>query len=127
MHFLNIFSFFLRYRGITKDFRPRKWTWKRVFISLCIVWILSFAIYIPSIISIETTRGEVHCREIMSPTQRKFHAIFLLLTEYIVPLSVVAYCHLKIIKVIRNRRNTTTELHADDNEQLNHEQRKTVR
>ena len=90
------------------------------------VWIISLSVYIPSMLSLRR-KGDINCTEVMSPTQRQLHAVFLILVEYIVPLSVVAYCHIKIIKVIRNRSSTTAELHADENEHRNEEQKKTAR
>ena len=98
-----------------------------MFLSLLVVWILSFAIYIPSTISLKTTRGDIDCLEFMSSTQRKLHTVFMLLAEYIMPLSVVAFCNYKIIRTMRNRSSTLTGLREDDSEQRDKEQRRTVR
>lgn len=93
--------------------------------SLLIVWVLSFAVYMPSTFSIRTTRGDIDCAEHMSKMSRKLHTVFLMLAEYIVPLSIVSFCNYKIVKVLRNRRRDV--ILANEDEQHDAEQRKTIR
>ena len=112
---------------MTKDFRCRKWTVKRVAVSLVAVWILSIGIYIPSMIWLKTTRGDVDCKEVTTLLNRRIYAVFLILAEYIVPLSIIAFCNYKIIKVIGSRPKHMSETRSDDFEQRDKEQRKTVR
>lgn len=116
-----------RYRGIAKDFRYRKWTVRRVCVSLVIVWIISIGIYIPSMVWLKTTRGTVDCKEVTSLQNKRIYAVFLITFEYVVPLAIIAFCNYKIITVIRRRSRAMTEVLSDENKQRDLEQRKTTR
>eukprot|EP00794_Sanderia_malayensis_P012100 gene12100-13350_t len=91
-----------RYLGITSSI-SRKWTHKRVFISLFIVWTFAFLIYIPNVYVIKVRSSGKNCYEDWGLTSRRVFAVFLALAEYIIPLSIIAFCNFKIVKVIRSR------------------------
>ena len=116
-----------RYLGITKDFSHRKWTVKRVMLNLLIVWVISFLIYVPSASSLRLRRKYTDCYEYWKKPDQYFHSAFLLLVEYIIPLSVIGFCNYKIIKVIKDRSKNMPQMQVEEFEKRDKEQRKTVR
>ena len=116
-----------RYLGITKDFSHRKWTLKRVMLNLLIVWVISFLVYVPSASSLRLRKKHSDCYEYWKKPDQYFHAAFLLLVEYVIPLCVIGFCNYKIIRVIKDRSKNMPQMQSEEFEKRDKEQRKTVR
>lgn len=94
---------YFRYLGITSSV-SRKWTHKRVLISLLFIWVFSFVVYIPNIYVIKHKQQGRDCYESFGTTARISNVFFLVAVEYILPLLIIGFCNYKIIKIIKGRK-----------------------
>eukprot|EP00794_Sanderia_malayensis_P014028 gene14028-15487_t len=90
-----------RHRGITKSFVSTV-SRAKILYSIAIVWIIAVITYTP-LFFIRNAQGDT-CREMLLHVHwQQAYSLFLLFMKYILPLSIIAFCYYKIIKVIRNR------------------------
>ena len=84
-------------------------------------------IYLPTVVTLKTTRGDVDCEAYASPQSRKAYAAVMIFLEYVLPVAIMAFCNYKIIRVIRGRREIPGVYHEEYYEKREKEQRRTVR
>ena len=118
-------AFSLRYKSISHDLSVRKWSKRRVCVSLLIVWVVSFAVFIPETISVDTKDGDIECYKNMNLALIRANAVFLLLVEYVLPLCIIGFCNYKVIRVIKSRK--MIRLQTQDMQERDNEQKKSVR
>ena len=119
-------SCYFRYRGITSAV-ARKWTYKRVLVTLIPIWFISVVIYIPHMLVFRLNSR--NCEEKWSKTIYKhFYSIFLLLFEYIFPFTMIGFCYAKIAMTLAKANKRIG--HFDANPQViqrQKEQKRTVK